>query len=119
MNAIDASVSGRGLNPQRGLAPRYAPRRRPAARSVRSAAPRRYRAEAARRSRAWIGLTVAIVAGALMMIAAYMSASGLSNQAWEKERPATAEPAHQQPQAATPASAGVTYVTEPAAATQP
>ena len=110
MNAIDAGVAGRGLNPHGGIAPRAVP-----SRSVRAGEPRRYRAEAARRSRAWVGLTIAIVAGALMMIAAYMSASGLSNQAWEKEGPVTSQPVHAEPQV--PASGA--FVTEPAATTQP
>jgi len=135
MNAIDATVPSRGLNPRGGFAPRYDLQRRrlaarPAAqrkaaprpiasRSVRAGEPRRYRAEAARRSRAWVGLTIAIVAGALMMAAAYMSASGLQSQAWEKEQTATSAPLPPQEQYVAPASSGGGYVTEPAATIQP
>jgi hypothetical protein len=90
-----------------------------AARSVRSGEPRRYRSEAARRSRAWIGLTIAIVAGALMLVAAFMSASGLQGQAWEKKQTEINAPLPPQEDYVAPATADAGYVTEPAVATQP
>jgi len=112
MNAIDATIPSRRLTPGLELQ-----RGRTAARSVRQIEARRgYRAECARRSRAWVGLTIAIVAGALMMIAAFMSASGLQHQAWEKEQTQVSAP---QPPQVAPAPAGGTYVTEPAVTTQP
>ena len=112
MNAIDATL------PSRRLTPVLEPQRNTiAARPIRRAqSGRGYRAERARRSRAWVGLAVAIVAGALMMIAAFMSASGLQQQAWEKQQTEVSAP--QPPQVAPAPAAGV-YVTEPAATTQP
>ena len=74
----------------------------------------RTRPSRARRPQAWVGLLLAIVAGALMLIAAFMSASGLQNQAWEKQ--STATPTEQ---AAPAAPADSAYVTEPSVATQP
>lgn len=64
------------------------------------------------RTKAWLTFVVAVIAGALMMYAAYMSQSGLRSTAWEKEQTSslTAAPAQtsQAPAPAQPSGYAVT-----------